>query len=75
MFRVLWVRCDAMCTCVYDTFVQFCLSLSVVRYLVLMLLLCDQIRRRGYGKGVDYWALGCLIYEMLTSTVPFSPGV
>jgi len=33
----------------------------------------ELIRRRGYGKGVDYWALGCLIYEMLTSTVPFSP--
>jgi serine/threonine protein kinase len=23
------------------------------------------IQRKGYGFGVDYWALGCLIYEML----------
>jgi serine/threonine protein kinase len=29
------------------------------------------IARNGYGKGVDFWALGCLTYEMLTSDPPF----
>lgn len=32
------------------------------------------IKRQGHGKGVDYWALGCLIFEMITNTSPFNKG-
>ena len=27
---------------------------------------------KGHGKGVDYWALGVLIYEMLCGFSPFA---
>eukprot|EP01035_Chromulina_nebulosa_P025917 gene25917-33876_t len=26
---------------------------------------------KGYDKGVDYWALGCLIYELFLARTPF----
>lgn len=26
---------------------------------------------KGYDKSVDYWALGCLIYELYLSKTPF----
>lgn len=26
---------------------------------------------KGYGKCLDYWSLGCLIYEFLESRPPF----
>ncbi|CAK9296595.1 unnamed protein product [Gordionus sp. m RMFG-2023] len=29
--------------------------------------------KSGYGKEVDWWGLGVLIYEMTTGTAPFSP--
>lgn len=29
------------------------------------------INREPYGRGVDLWALGCLIYEMLVGSPPF----
>ncbi|XP_073394573.1 uncharacterized protein [Physcomitrium patens] len=32
------------------------------------------IKRQGHGKGVDYWALGCMIFEMITCTSPFNSG-
>ena len=27
---------------------------------------------RPYGAGVDWWTLGCLIYEMITGRGPFN---
>jgi p70 ribosomal S6 kinase len=32
----------------------------------------EMLTRTGYGKAVDYWALGALTYEMLSSHPPFS---
>jgi len=26
---------------------------------------------KGYGKSVDFWTLGCIIYEMVTGNPPF----
>ena len=30
------------------------------------------ITRKGHDKAVDYWALGVLIFEMLTGDPPFA---
>ncbi|CAM6121132.1 unnamed protein product [Calypogeia fissa] len=32
------------------------------------------IKRQGHGKAVDFWALGCLIFEMITNTSAFNRG-
>ena len=32
----------------------------------------EMFTNKGYDKNVDWWALGCLIYEMLTGKLPFS---
>lgn len=29
------------------------------------------LTRNGYGKGVDWWSLGALCYEMLVGKAPF----
>ncbi len=31
----------------------------------------EMLRERGYDHTVDFWALGVLFFEMLTSTTPF----
>eukprot|EP00667_Euglena_gracilis_P008147 EG_transcript_8246 len=31
----------------------------------------EMYRGQPYGKAVDYWALGCLIYELITGRHPF----
>lgn len=31
----------------------------------------ELINRKNYGKEVDFWALGCLVYEMLVGVPPF----
>lgn len=29
------------------------------------------IQRKEYGKSVDWWTLGCLMYEMMVGRPPF----
>ena len=31
----------------------------------------QMILRRGYGKGVDWWSMGALAYEMMSGYPPF----
>ena len=30
------------------------------------------LTKEGYGKPIDWWTLGCLIYELITGIPPFS---
>lgn len=29
------------------------------------------VDRKGHGRAVDWWSVGCIIYEMLTGSPPF----
>ena len=31
----------------------------------------EVIKKKGYDKAVDWWSLGCVMYEMLTGKIPF----
>ena len=31
----------------------------------------EVIYKRGYDKGIDWWSLGCILYEFLTGSLPF----
>lgn len=37
-------------------------------------ILQSKLGRCGYGTAVDWWSLGCMIFEMLTGRSPFSAG-
>ena len=30
------------------------------------------IKKKGYNKAVDWWSLGCVMYEMLTGKIPYA---
>lgn len=32
----------------------------------------EVILRQGYGKAVDWWSMGIILYEFLTSVTPFN---
>lgn len=32
----------------------------------------EMVRQDAYNRSVDWWALGVLIYELLTGTPPFN---
>lgn len=29
----------------------------------------EMLSKNGYGKSIDFWALGCLLFEMITSEI------
>ena len=32
----------------------------------------EMLLNKGYDKNIDWWSLGCLIYEMFVGKFPFS---
>lgn len=45
--------------------------ISTLFILFLQLLAPEVILRQGYGKTIDYWSMGIILYEFLVGCVPF----